>query len=241
MGDQVISFVCWKWRGPDPARAFLSYHVNVLAAGVRRHYDGPHRFICITDDPEGLDPTVEAVPMPVTNFEHLISPNGARFPSCYRRLWVFGREAKRVLGDVILCLDVDAIVLRDLAPLVHRGENFVGWCDERFLANKIAGGCYLLRTGTMTKVWDDFDPARSPQLAKENGWGGSDQGWMGYRIWPPPGAWKQADGLTKIGWTPARAKHPPLGARIVFTSGVNPPWSADTQRRYPWITQHWTL
>jgi hypothetical protein len=240
MGDAVISFVCWKWRGPDPMRQFLAHHVNVLAAMVRRHYQQPHRFICITDDPEGLDGSIEAFPMPEHSFDQLQSPNGPRFPSCYRRLWVFSHAAV-VLGETIFCLDIDSVVFRDLAPLVHRGENFVGWCDERFLTPKIAGGAYLLRTGTMTHVWDDFRPHKSPALALEHGFGGSDQGWMGYRMYPPPGAWKREDGLVKIGWTPAWSRTVPAGARIAFTSGVTPPWHPETQRRYPWVKDHWKL
>lgn len=237
----MISVVCWKWRGWDPERQFGAPHVNVLRAMVARHLPQPHRFICITDDPHGLDPRIEVVPMPAQTFAALRSPHGPRFPSCYRRLWVFSEEAKRVLGERVLCIDIDVVICAPLAPLIDREEPFVGWCDARFAWNKIAGGVYLLRTGALSYVWDDFHPERSPELARAAGCGGSDQGWMSFRIYPPPGRWRPEDGLVKIGWTPHHATQAPPGARIVFTSGRNPPWSPDTQRRYPWITKHWAL
>lgn len=232
----MIAFVCWKWEVPGRARVFEAAHVNVLRAMVARHYPEPHRFICITDDGAGLDPRIEVVPCPV-HFDGLGNPNGARFPSCYRRLWVFSREARQVLGPRIFCLDIDCVVLRELAPLVACPENFVGWCDPLFGWNKIAGGVYVLRTGTMPHVWEDFDPERSPALAYAHGNGGSDQGWMSYVMFPPPGRFPAGD-LMKINWTPEHRTKPPP-ARIVFTSGLNPPWSADVQRRYPWVKDHW--
>lgn len=263
----MISFVCWKWRDARNGRLFSSSHVNVLAAMIGRNYRAPHRVICITDEPEGLDRgLVTPVAMPVTGFEHLINPSettqrmraamparrmGRRliagrpgrgpkpFPSCYRRLWVFSAAARELLGDRIFSLDIDVIVVGDLVPLVDRTASFVGWCDDRFGWRKIAGGAYLLKTGAHQEVWSEFDADRSPALAAAAGNGGSDQAWMSYKLYPPPQHWSSADGLLKLKWTPANADKPPDGARLVFTSGESPPWDAHVQRRYPWITSHW--
>jgi hypothetical protein len=240
----MISFVCWKWSPfesvHDSQRLFHSDHVNVLRAMIARHYPMPHRFICITDDPAGLDAGVEALPLPV-RFDRLASPSGARFPSCYARLWNFSRAAAAVLGERIFCLDIDVVILRDIRHLVARSEPFVGWCDERFRWNKIAGGAYFMTTGSMPYVWENFDPLTSPTEAFKAGNPGSDQGWMSYCMYPPPGRWNPADGLVKINWTPEGAPSAPADACIVFTSGLSPPWSNETQRKYPWIKSHWRL
>lgn len=263
----MISFVCWKWGDPRNGRVFSSAHVNVLASMIGRHYRQAHRVVCITDDPAGLDPAlVVPVAMPVTGFEHLINPSektqrvraavparriGGRviagrparepkpFPSCYRRLWVFSPEARAVLGDRIFCIDIDVIVVGDLAPLVERSASFVGWSDERFGWRKVAGGAYMLDTGAHTDVWTDFHPDHSPATAAAAGNGGSDQAWMSYKLYPPPQHWSSADGLLKLKWTPANADQPPTGARLIFTSGEAPPWDPGIQRRYPWIAEHW--
>jgi len=178
----MISFVCWKWRTPGSARVFLADHVNVLRAMIKRCYSAPFRFICITDNPCGLDKKIEAIAMPV-RFD-LQSPQGVRFPSCYARLWNFSREAAGVLGERIFQVDIDVVITADLAPLVDRFQSFdfVGWSDKRFQRNKIAGGAYLLRTGSMAHVWEEFDPTLSPAAALAAGHLGSDQAWMSYRL-----------------------------------------------------------
>lgn len=251
----MISFVCWKWVPPqDNGRCFLSEHVNVLRAMVARHYARPHRFICITDDPRGLDERIEVVPMPQQRFDALQNPyqerytrrgrripQNKRFPSCYRRLWNFSEEARAILGDRIFALDIDVIICGDLVPLTERTASFVGWCDSRFAWPKVAGGAYLLTTGAHRDVWDEFDPERSPQIAKAAGLGGSDQAWMSYKLFPPREYWSSADGVVKINWLGQGITAPPNGTRLVFTGGHCPPWMPEVQRRYPWVKNHWTL
>ena len=58
MTDPVL-ILCMKWGTLYGAR-----DVNNLARGVRRHLARPHRFICFTDDPSGLHPGIEALPLP---------------------------------------------------------------------------------------------------------------------------------------------------------------------------------
>lgn len=251
----MISFVCWKWTDPRVGRVFDSAHVNVLARAIRRHYPRPHRVVCVTDDPHGLAPDVVHVPMPRTGFEHLINPSerapapavhGRRpgrfkpFPSCYRRLWNFSHEARALLGERIFCMDIDAIVLRDLRPLVDRPGSFVGWHDDRFGWNKFAGGVYMMTTGSHADVWTDFDPDRSPAIAAAAGNSGSDQAWMSYKLFdsvPASQRWSARDGLYKIQWL--GRSHPPAHARIIFTNGHSPPWQPEVQRLHPWIKDHW--
>ena len=123
--------------------------------------------------------------MPV-RFDQLTSPQGVRFPSCYARLWNFSREAAGILGERIFQVDIDVVITADLAPLIDRFQtfDFVGWSDKRFQKNKIAGGAYLLRTGSLPHVWEEFDPIASPAAALAAGHLGSDQAWMSYKISP---------------------------------------------------------
>lgn len=249
----MISFVCWKWRAPGSRREFLDVHVNVLRAMIARNYAGPHRLVCVTDDPAGLDPRIVAVPMPEQRFEHLVNPSGVSvvrgrrivsdkdFPNCYRRLWNFSREARAVMGDRIFSIDIDVIVCGDLTPLVNRRAPFVGWCDPRFGWRKIAGGAYMLTTGSHPEVWESFNPEASPAMAAAAGNGGSDQGWMSYKLFPPADHWGSGTGLTKINWHGKRSATTPAGARLVFTAGNSPPWLPSVQAAHPWIRHHWRL
>lgn len=267
----LISFVVWKWTDPRGHRVFSSTHVNVLARAIQRYYRHPHRFICVTDDSEGLAPEIVHLPMPRTGFEHLLNPSerpprhqvviparrvGRRmvgeqirpakaskpFPSCYRRLWNFSEEARELLGPRIFALDIDVIVVADLTPLVRRPGSFVGWVDERFAWNKVAGGAYMLATGAHTDVWREFDPEQSPAIAAAAGHHGSDQAWMSHKLHdavPRSQHWSERDGLIKLKWTDHRDQGPPPSARLVFTSGDAPPWDPGVQRRYPWIQEYW--
>jgi hypothetical protein len=240
----VISFVCWKWRVAGTARVFSSEHVNLLRAMIARHYKKSFRLICITDKSDGLDAKIEAMKIPEAAHQaaaQIENPRGARFPNCYSRLWNFSREAI-ILGERICQIDIDLIILSDLVPLLDRAEDFVGWSDRRFEKNKVAGGIYLLRTGSIPWIWEEFSPAYSPSRAFRAGFLGSDQGWISYclanRSDPKPsiGLWRSAE-LLKINWTPPFSTHAPP-ARIVFTNGVKPPWNSATQRKYPWIKKH---
>ena len=242
----MISFVCWKWSDPRAGRAFSSSHVNTLARAIARHYDAPHRVLCVTDDQRGLSPNVLPIPMPRTGFEDLLNPSQTQrtrgvekpFPSCYRRLWNFSSAARALLGDRIFALDIDVIVLGDLRPLVTRSASFVGWCDPRFQWDKVAGGAYLLTTGAHVDVYDEFDPLTSPAIAKAAGFEGSDQAWMSYKLYPPRQHWSSADGLIKLNWL-RNAETPPPGTRLIFTSGDRPPWDSSVQMRHPWIKEYW--
>src|SRR6185369_10690146 len=63
-GRLMLSVVCWKWKPSNGYRsAFGPETVNVLRAMVRRHYQKPHRFICVTDDSRGIDPGIEIIPL----------------------------------------------------------------------------------------------------------------------------------------------------------------------------------
>jgi hypothetical protein len=187
--------------------------------------------------------------MPPLTFDKLVNPHqhrydvrrswGAKkyFPSCYRRLWLFSEEAK-AFGERVLALDVDVVVTGRLEPLIERNETFVGWCDERNERPRVAGGAYLLKPGSHSDVWTEFDPQTSPQIAAAAGYSGSDQAWMSYKLCPHVATWGRADGLTKITWLDGE---PDESTRLVFTAGHSPPWNRDVQRRYGWVTKFWTL
>lgn len=248
----MISFICWKWRSPfKDGRVFGSEHVNVLRASVAKHYPSPHRFVCITDDTSGLDARVEAFPMPETGLEGLRTPRSpatradARgrvvrripFPSCYRRLWMFSKEAEQ-LGEWVFCLDLDCLIVGEIAPLVDDfPADFVGWMREtgpRRPKPSVAGAVFKLRTGSRTDVWNDFNPDKSPRRAAEAGYTGTDQAWMSYKLLPTSERmWTDADGLGKPG------ERPRPGDRILFTAGYAPPWSDEYARKRPWVGELW--
>lgn len=228
------SVVCFKWRSPRGYRStFTAHHVEALRLMVRRHYPVPHRFICVTDDPAGLGPEVEVVPL-WDDFANVPSPHGHHNPSCYRRLKVFTPEIDRLLGARFVCLDLDTVIVGDLRPLWDRTEDFVIWgeTNPRSFYN---GSMFLLTAGARRQVWDQFDPRTSPGVALRSGKFGSDQGWISYCLGPGEATWGRQDGVYSF-----RVHLQPHGgalpenARIVMFHGKVDPDDIEAQR-YDWV------
>jgi hypothetical protein len=235
MSDFAV--VCWLWS--DGNRVYRPEHVRVLASMCKRHMGKPHRFICITDDPGDYGPDVEIVPTPEPAFAlaHLRTLEGARFPSCYRRLWLFSREAQALASRVLL-LDVDTLVMGDCTPLIDRPEPFVGW---RPLAswggrNRLGGGMYLMDTGAHPEVWEDFSPTKSPAKVLKAGFRGSDQAWISYKLFGKVPTWGDDAGIYSVRDIKRTGEPPPPGARIVHFNGKTKPWSPDAGA---WVAKLW--
>lgn len=246
----MITFVTWKWDVPGYERRFTMAQVDILQAMIARHYKKPHVFVCIADESPGLEARrphgqdkfyqIWSMPPAVRPFADIVSPHGARFPSCYRRLWNFSLEAQK-LGERIVAIDIDAIITGDITDLFDRTEDFVGWTDARgSWGGKVAGGLYMLRTGSKAHVWNDFDPIDSPKLVTHAGLSGSDQGWMSFCLYPPDGQFTVQDGVYSIKWLEP-GKPLPLNCKIVSTPGKLKPWHDELQKKHPWIKRHWRM
>jgi hypothetical protein len=240
---ESLAVVCFMWN--TGFRAYTADHVNRLAAGYRRHLSIPHRFVCITDEPGDFSPDVTVMPLPESArwLVDLPSPEGPNYPSSYRRLWAFSKEA-RELGDLILMSDVDAVITGPVDPLIeyiHEVKaDFVGWRPPSTWAGvrRVAGGSWLLRTGTHNFVWHGFTLA-GIKAARASGQYGSDQAWLSYCLADHCALWPKGHGIFEAQWMRSnKFKTLPTGARIVHFNGKQKPWDADMQQ-IPWIREHW--
>lgn len=236
------SIVCWRWKDERYGHALSPEYYNLMAAMIARHVTLPDwRFVVMTDDERGLDSSIEVRPLPSCERTAAArNPYGDKFPSCYRRLWLFSEAASRDLGGRILNIDVDAIIVRNIDHILSRTETFVGWTDPQFKWKKVAGGLYSLQTGEHTEVYDDFDPIVSPRIQKDAKMFGSDQGWMSYKLYPPPGEYTRKDGAYYAKWLPRAGRELNEEAAIIQTPGELKPWQPHARKVYPWISTHWT-
>lgn len=110
--SQPVNILTMKW-----GTLYSADDVNRLHAQVRRHLARPHRFICFTDDTAGLDPGIEALPLP-----ELGLPAG-HGDTRWRKLAVFRRDLSGLAGTALF-LDIDLVVVDDLAPFFDLPGSF---------------------------------------------------------------------------------------------------------------------
>jgi hypothetical protein len=236
----VLSFVTWYWKGNGNSRySFDAQSVNVLFRMLDRHYPEPHRNICVTNLPKGIDSSIEIVP-DREDFATIINPSGAHNPSCYRRLRAFAPDAGEVFGERLVSFDLDAVIVGDLRPLFDRPEDFVIWGQSDFPKRQFYNGSlWMLRTGTRTRVWTEFSPRLSPLRQRRAGVRGSDQGWMSLVLGPHEARWGEKDGVYsyRVHIQP-RGNVLPNNAKVVAFHGRLNPFSYEC-RNIPWIEEHY--
>jgi hypothetical protein len=236
----VLTIVTWLWTGTTLThRAFEPFHVNVLQRMFERHLKVAHRVVCITDEMRtGFSSAVHAIvePPAAATLGRLPSPEGGRFPSCYRRLWLFSDEARHYVGDRVLSVDIDLVLTGDITHL-DRDHDFVGWLPKMQWGKigRYGGGLFLLKTGARRRVWDEFSGAVSIARARQAGFRGSDQAWMSFTLGPSETVWGGSDGLYSIRDMAEGARPLPADARLVQFNGPVKPW----QSSLPWVRDNW--
>jgi hypothetical protein len=111
-----VNILTLKW-----GTAYGPNYVNHLRRAVARHLTRPHRFVCFTDDPTGLDPEVVVFPIPEVDLPKRL------LKTPWRKLGLF-RDDLPVRG-VSLFLDLDLLVVDnidclfdyepDRIPIIH--------------------------------------------------------------------------------------------------------------------------
>lgn len=218
----VIVFRWVGWRPVTDPRP-----VHALDKMVAAHLSIPHRFVCVTDNPDGMK--CETFPC----WEDPIVKNQPTHHASWRRLKMFSEWAARQWPGWVLMLDLDVVITGDITPLIT-------WEDFRILKGAVSryrGGMWLHRTGTRTHVWDTFDPDKSPweipkYTTKGKPWVGSDQGWLSVTC-PGERTYSARDGVYVLPASATKAKPLPEDARIIFTMGDIKPWQEKAKETMP--------
>ncbi len=210
------TILLWKWRGWR--NEYTSEHVNRMLRMLAKHMSIPYDVVCVTDD--GRDIDCESVPLPGLPLEGIAGPN------CYHRLGVFDSRWSDQFGSKVLSLDLDSVILGDLAPLLTDD----GFKAARGYHSHVCGTLFQLRPGYREDVYHDFDPIESPKVIADTRYGygplsGSDQAWMSLKM-PSAPTWDEADGVY---WFKAMKPQRtiPANARVIYFAGNIKPWSKD--------------
>lgn len=109
----ALQFVCMRWGTKYPAA-----YVNRLHRAVRRSTPGDHRFYCVTDDAAGLEPGIQALPIPALPvLGDTVMDRG------WRKLTLFSPALSEIRGPTLF-LDLDMVLVDSLRPFFGTGQAF---------------------------------------------------------------------------------------------------------------------
>lgn len=240
----IKQVVCMKWGtryGPD--------YVNRLYGMVARNTTPPFRFICMTDDPTGIDAAVETWQCPAVNIPE---------PHCnrgWRKVTLFAERLGDLQGDVLF-LDLDIVIVDRIDPFFEHGEGFVVMKNWSQPGSGIGNtSVYRFRVGEHPYLLERLEAEPEAVIGTHT----NSQTYISREIsqisfWPDP--WCASFKIHCLPPWPARWwKQPqqPADARIVIFPGKPDPedvaaghWPAPWHKRWykalrpaPWIHEHW--
>jgi hypothetical protein len=238
----TLTVATYFWTDANPSK-FNAKHqygpddVRLLQRMVARYMSQQHVFAVITDRPEFFDDDEHIRAVPIDKTTHVPG-------TCFVRLQTFSPEARESIGERVLQLDLDTVIVGGLDSLVSRTSDIVMWRNPSRIPWELpakAGRPYyntsmlLHRTGTLTHIWEEFDP-REPRYR-------DDQWLLSDKLGPNVPYWDGSDGVYRL----AREDTPgsgvsgalPENARVVtFPGSEGKPWDAAIAAANPWIAEY---
>ena len=250
-----LTVLLWKWKTSDKPTTngwkFSIYdyrHVNAVVRMVRKNYKAPHRILAIVDDPDNPGYECETVSLYDT-----IKLAGAKGDILYMpgiiggtwcRLITWSSKLRQLLGPRIISLDLDCVIVGDLAPLFEREEKFIGWLSfgDRKRPVIYNASVWAADTDAYPDVWNSFHAKTAVQELAKAGYNhehGTEQAWMSYKLGPRQPAWTYRDGVVSFRYQLRKRRGVPLikGSRIVFFHGPKKP--LDIISQVPWVAKHY--
>ena len=242
-----LTVVCFKWKHtvgePLPAVArgikYDAAYINKLYHAIERNLTIPHRFVCVTDDPEGI----ECETYPLWDW-------GREYGRCFTRLKMFDPAMKQVFGNRVACIDVDTVITGNLDDIFSHKEDFIihtYYPDSHGYQQKYNGSLVMMDIGSRPQVYTQFDGENSVKLMKKlqekKKVIGSDQAWINYILGDGEARFGESDGiyhLRNIMNHPKRKRGElPVGAKMVMFSGNQDPSMGLYFGKLNWVDKNW--
>ena len=237
-----VNIICMKWGDKFPP-----LYVNRLYAMVERHLSLPFRFICFTENSEGIRKEVEIQPLPELDLPAHLPERG------WRKLTVFAKDFGGLSGKTLF-LDLDVVIVDSIDPFFsYPGEFLIA--RDHLRKNRIEGNSSVFRfeIGKYPEILDffieNFDKVRE-EVRHEQAYLSREMLKLGkLEFWPdewvPSFKYQCAPSWIKS-WF--EAPKIPKGSKIILFHGLpNPPEAAKgiSGKWYrhikpsPWILKHW--
>ena len=153
--------LCMRWGSLYP-----STYVNVLHAAVRHHMTGSFRFVCLTNEPAGLNPEIEHYPIPDIGFRPEHWEHG-----CWPKLTVFMPDLYGLRGRALF-LDLDSLVVGNLDSFFKSNPGVVvlDWSsmkgNHQAPNREVGTGVFAFTLGSESQIVRTFH--QSPEAAVRN-------------------------------------------------------------------------
>ncbi|MEM7284218.1 MAG: glycosyltransferase [Pseudomonadota bacterium] len=98
----MVNVICMKW-----GTVYNPNYVNILKRMVARHLSLPHRFVCLTDEPKGIDLGIETLPIPSLGLPNNLPERG------WNKLVTFRGDVGDLVGPSLF-LDLDVAILDNI-------------------------------------------------------------------------------------------------------------------------------
>lgn len=236
----MVNVISMKWGTP-----YGPEYVNRLHHMVRRHLHRPHRFVCFTDNPTGLDADIDAKPLPVVR-------DAEKYGPFWRKLGIFSAPLADLRGPV-LWLDLDVVIVDSLDCLFDHPGEFLIIKDFREESGPKHGNSSVVRfeAGAHGYLLDKFYADPESVDAQFPG----DQEFISTNVtsqamWPKEWCVSfKKHCLPPFPQCWFRVPRIPPGARVVVfhghpkpedaARGCRPPGFIKYCRATPWINEHW--
>lgn len=234
--------LCMKWGtkyGPE--------YVNRLYAMVRRHLRGDFRFVCLTDNAQGVRQEVQCLPIPPLDLPPGIPERG------WTKLTTFAADLHGLKGTALF-LDLDVVIVDAIDPFFEQLGQFLIIHDWK-RPWRVTGNSsvYRFELGAHADVLATFRATHASVRQKFR----NEQAYLSDYLhrqhklayWPPTwcASWKYHC-VPRVPFNYLKPPSIPAGARILIFHGVvNPPdalagrtngnWRA--AKPAPWIAEFW--
>jgi hypothetical protein len=240
--DLVVCCVKWGTK-------YSALYVNRLRSMVRRHLSHRYDFVCFTDDPAGLHPDIEPMPLP-----------DAAFTGFWNKLSLFRRDLYEP-GRTLLYFDLDLVIVGPLDFLLDGSVDLT--IVRAFGADRGFNSSVMrIKAGALPHVYERFAADAAAIVA--SGRYAGDQNWtfaqvpdaavfpagkiVSYKRDMRSHVFQRAKKL-KLDFVWLKAPHwmtvsPPEGAAIVVFHGKPDPEDVmdapyGPWKRAPFVKEHW--
>jgi hypothetical protein len=231
----MINIICLKWGkkyGPE--------YVNRLYSGVKRNTTVSFRFICFTDDSQGIWPQVETRPLPCSD----------QLDSWWNKLYLFSRDLPIPQGETVFYIDLDTLITGNIDHIINNDRKKLVALRDFYhgiakSAGRVGSGLMSWPHGMYDHVWRRFiaDPMAVVRQAHPHG----DQ-WYVERAIPDVDFWQDLFPDHVVSFKLHCRKGLPRHAKIICYHGrPSIPESATqinevdkwTIAAQPWVMAHW--